>query len=212
MNKCAAWGTALVSIVAAFLAAGAGQQSPATRVENGPTYTKGGKLIRPDDYATWVFVGAELGIQYGPEIYAHPKEQAPRPGADVGDFHNIYINPEAYAHYVRTGEFPNRTVLVLDAYKAAHKEPRRIVRQGHYEAEHLRIEVAVKDRARPDGSPTVWAYYSFPKGGDRPETFATAASPHRDGECYQCHLHHADVDNVWVQFYPILRRVRQVGR
>jgi hypothetical protein len=26
-----------------------------------------------------------------------------------------------------------------------------------------------------------------------------------DSACYDCHREHANVDNVWVQFYPILR-------
>jgi hypothetical protein len=51
-------------------------------------------------------------------------------------------------------------------------------------------------RPRPG---TDWAYYDF----DKP-TKATAAA-FRDATCYDCHLKHADVDNVWVQFYPTLR-------
>jgi hypothetical protein len=63
----------------------------------------------------------------------------------------------------------------------------------------------VKNSARPDGSKTPWAYYSFtnrtaPNG---PPLATAKAQP--DANCYDCHLKHADRDNVWVQFYPTLR-------
>jgi hypothetical protein len=35
---------------------------------------------------------------------------------------------------------------------------------------------------------------------------------HRDNECYQCHRQHADVDNVWVQFYLTLRVLKKSDR
>jgi hypothetical protein len=212
MSKSLVSGAVAAVVLAAFALAGGRQQSPSPRVEHGPKYTKEGKLLRPDDYRTWVFAGADLGIEYGRAAYRDEQKDATGSDKKVGDFHNVYINTEAYDHYARTGEFPDRTVLVLDVYKAAQKEPRQIVRQGHYEAEQLQVEVAVKDRARPDGSQTVWAYYSFPRMANRREEFAATATSHRDGECYQCHLQHADVDNVWVQFYPTLRRLRQAPR
>ena len=37
---------------------------------------------------------------------------------------------------------------------------------------------------------------------------APAAKAFPNKACYDCHLEHADDDNVWVQFYPTLRRLR----
>jgi hypothetical protein len=59
----------------------------------------------------------------------------------------------------------------------------------------------VKNSARPDGSKTDWAYYDF--GLDR-----QSAKAFPDKACYDCHVEHAAADNVWVQFYPTLRKHR----
>jgi hypothetical protein len=205
---------AVAGLIVLSTLAVAGDRQPVLqpRAVAGPRYSTDGKLLRPDDYRTWVFVGAELGVEYGPQAYPDGKRPALRPDTKVGDFHNIYINPEAYSHYLRTGEFPDKTMLALDAYQAEQKEPQHIVRQGRFEGKQLHVEVAVKDRDRPDGSRTPWAYYSFPKTGDRPKELAATAAAHSDSECYQCHLQHADRDNVWVQFYPTLRVPQRAAR
>lgn len=47
--------------------------------------------------------------------------------------------------------------------------------------------------------PEGWAYYSFGDGSRASATaFARAA-------CFECHRQHAARDNVFVQFYPVLR-------
>ncbi|MGE5191328.1 MAG: cytochrome P460 family protein, partial [Deltaproteobacteria bacterium] len=115
------------------------------------------------------------------------------------NFHNVYINPEVYAQYVKTGKFPEKTVLVLDIFKAEEREPRKIVAEGLFPGAHAGVAVAVKNSARPDGSKTDWAYYDFGL-----ESKTAKAFP--DKACYDCHLQHADDDNVWVQFYPTLRK------
>ena len=63
----------------------------------------------------------------------------------------------------------------------------------------LSLSANVKNSRRPDGSKTDWAYYDFPAGQLTAKAFL-------DKACYDCHLDHASDDNVWVQFYPVLRR------
>ena len=118
----------------------------------------------------------------------------------MGDFHNVYINPEAYEAYIKSGKFPDKTVLVMDVYKAMDREPKGIVSRGYFPGEQRSIEVAVKNNNRPDGSKTDWAYYAFLNPSK-----ATTARAFPDIACYQCHRKHASDDNVWVQFYPTLR-------
>ena len=65
----------------------------------------------------------------------------------------------------------------------------------------LGVQVAVKNSHRPDGSTTPWAYYRFPDGSG-----ASQAQAEKDGACFECHAEHADLDHVWTQFYPILRK------
>jgi hypothetical protein len=165
-------------------------------------YNDQGELKRPVGYETWVFVGSNLGIEYGdgaakdrPAEKETNDKKKPGKGAN---FHNIYINPEAYAHYIKTGKFPEKTVFVLDIFKSEEREPRKIVAEGLFPGAHSGMAVAVKNSARPDGSKTDWAYYDFGLESKTARAFA-------DKACYDCHLEHADDDNVWVQFYPTLR-------
>lgn len=175
--------------------------SPAPQVRfTDPQYDAKGDLKRPADFRTWVFVGATIGLRYHKDLPdTTPREQDYAKKAEPGEFHNVYIRPEAYEHYLKTGKFPDLTVLVMDVYEAKERDAKGIVSKGLFPGAERRFEVAVKNSKRPDGSKTDWAYYAF----DKP-TKATA-SAFRDAACYDCHLKHADVDNVWVQFYPALR-------
>ena len=74
-----------------------------------------------------------------------------------------------------------------------------IVAEGLFPGAHSGLAVAVKNSARPDGSKTDWACYDFGLEAKTAKAFA-------DKTCYDCHLEHADDDNVWVQFYPVLRQ------
>jgi len=170
---------------------------------NRPQYTDQGQLKLPADFQTWVFVGANLGIEYRDAGANAPaaKQEQPKP-APVGNFHNIYINPEAYEHFVKTGQFPEPTILVLDIYKAEEGKPKDVVAAGLYPGRQSDVAVAVKNSSRPDGSKTDWAYYDFPQG-------KTTAKAFPDKACYDCHLQHAETDNVWVQFYPTLRSAKE---
>jgi hypothetical protein len=178
-------------------------KAAAKQVANRPQYTEQGELKFPADFETWVFVGANLGIEYrdaGANAPAADKDQPKPPPA--GKFHNIYINPEAYQEFLKTGKFPEPTILVLDIYKAEDGAPKEVVSSGLYPGRRSDIAVAVKNSSRPDGAKTDWAYYDFPLG-------KTTAKAFSDRACYDCHLEHADVDNVWVQFYPTLRSAKE---
>src|SRR6266536_3514657 len=106
------------------------------------------------------------------------------------EFHHVYLRPESYASFRRTGRFPERTVLVLELHEAAQKVAPS--RHGLFEGRRVAVEAAVKDSTRfPEG----WAYYSF---GDGSKAFATAFPR---TACFECHRQHAARDNVFVQFY-----------
>jgi Cytochrome P460 len=175
------------------------------RQTSAPEYDAKGNLLLPTDFKTWVFVGANLGLDYQQDVAAGtPREKKTRETAIVGDFHNVYINPEAYEQYLKTGKFPDKTVLVMDVYQAKDKEPQNVVVGGHFPGANRSVEVAVKNNNRPDGSKTPWAYYAFlvPKKGATAKAF-------KDATCFDCHMKHADDDNVWVQFYPTIRDVKK---
>jgi hypothetical protein len=183
--------------LAAILLLATRSTSDETRPTAGPQYNDKGELKLPADYRSWVFVGSNLGLEYRKEASETSRPDKGRQ-KERGDFHHVYINREAYEHYKRTGKFPDATMLVMDVYEAKEKEPRNIVSHGLFPGNQLHIEMAVKNSRRPDGSKTDWAYYAFP-----PNQSTAKAFP--DSACYQCHLRHAEDDNVWVQFYPSLR-------
>jgi len=169
-----------------------------------PKYTASGELILPRGFETWVFVGSNLGLAYREELPTMTALEATR--ADQPQFHNIYLDTAAYDHFRTTGEFPDRTVIVMDVFAAADKEPQNVVAKGVFNGARIGMEVAVKNSARPDGKKTVWAYYDFTDRSDPSKLKATApAFP--DESCETCHRQHAGRDHVWVQFYPTLREL-----
>ena len=183
---------ALIALIAAFVAAAQQQDSPIPPSLDGmavPTYTEDGDLIRPDDYRTWVFVGASLGLSYS-------EGAAEREGP--GAFTNVYIQPEAYRYFMETGKFPEGTMLPMDIYRPGSRES--INQAGYFEKDFLGMEVAVKDSDRYEEG---WAYLSF---RNRSGGLRASASAFPKDRCYDCHAEHAATDNVFTQFYPVLQR------
>ncbi|MBM3775122.1 MAG: cytochrome P460 [Acidobacteria bacterium] len=154
-----------------------------------PEYGGGNRLLRPGGYREWVFVGSSLGMGY--------KDEA---AAENPAFHHVYIQAQAYRHYARTGQFPDKTMLVMEV--VAPGTNASINRRGRFGDRFVGIEVAVKDTQR---FPEKWAYFDFIGDGGKPLAEAT---PLPQKSCWNCHRQHGEVDNVFVQFYPVLRDLR----
>lgn len=167
------------------------QGGDALREMTRPRYADGKQLLLPGEYRNWVFVGASLGLSYSETA----RESGP------GLFHHVYLQPEAYAHYRRTGQFPEQTMLVMELYRPEQKVS--INRGGYFEGERVGLEVAVKDRGQFEEG---WAYFDF-ANGRRPQA---PAFPKQS--CFDCHRQHAAADNVFTQFYPVLRSINAAGR
>ena len=148
-----------------------------------PKYDDANALLRPEGYREWVFVGSNLGIGYSDD------------GRD-GSFKNIFIQPAMYKAYKKTGNFPDKTMLVMEVFTAGEKRPPAKV--GKFEDKFRGIEVALKDESK---FPEKWAYFNFI--GDTGQLEKAKAFP-KDA-CWNCHNQHAAADNVFVQFYPALR-------
>jgi hypothetical protein len=155
--------------------------------EEGPRYDDAGKLRIPEGYRSWILVGTSLGLSYDdPE------------GGEM--FHETLMEPGAYEHFGRTGEFREGTMLALILHEVA--ESRLPQRGGRFAGAVAAVEMAVQDSARhPEG----WAYYDF---GAAPREVAPAF-PKRT--CYACHAEHAAHDNVFLQFYPSLAEAAPDG-
>ena len=149
-----------------------------------PSYDADGALQLHEDYLRWTLIGTSLGLSYNEEV---PRRES---------FNHTLMEPTAYDHFVRTGEFREGTMLTLlvrgteaDAMPARH---------GRFAAEVFAVELAVKDSSRVDEG---WAYYDFGVGSRT----RTSAQPFPKSQgCYTCHIEHAALDNVFLQFYPLL--------
>jgi len=159
-----------------------------------PVFEGKDTLLNPGNYRNWVFVGSNLGLSYANNPRPPQAEQTGR--REV--FHNLYINPSAYREYASTGKFPEGTMMILEFATKVEKNEAGL--QGLYQGEILGIEASVKDSKRFDGG---WAYYGF---ADNEGKALPKAQPFPKSSCWQCHNEHAATDNVFTQFYPVLRK------
>ncbi len=153
-----------------------------------PAFAPGGDPQIPDSYREWVFVGSATGLAYG-EPGARREHDTP------GAFTQVYLEPEAFRHFRETGEFPEGTTFVLDIRKPTTGIS--IARDGWFAGELLAVHAAIKDTRRLGG----WGYFHVNESG--------IARRARTDTCNSCHAEHGAVDNVFVQFYPVLSEVRK---
>ncbi|MEP7337164.1 MAG: cytochrome P460 family protein [Acidobacteriota bacterium] len=150
-------------------------------------------LLRPEGYREWVFVGSSTGLNYSPN-------PAPSSSTSATDFKNVYINPTSFREFVKTGKFPEGTVMILEIAQAANKNEPGL--QGAFASQYVALEASVKDSKRFPGG---WAYYGFT---DREGKLKDKAKPFPDSACLSCHQQKAATDRVFTQFYPVLNAAR----
>ena len=171
----------------------AAAQTPAPPRDQLPQFSPDGRLQRPTGWEAWVMVGTSTGLSYSDEVNA-------RPGAGPGMFHNVYLQPWAYRHFVDTGRFPEGSMFVLSFF--APSRDAAPARAGYYPADPMPVVEVHLKKAGVDS--TGWGFYNFGEGVEAASRIPGAAA------CYSCHAKEARVDHVFVQFYPALRRfVRQ---
>ena len=175
-----------VLIVAVMTRPGAQAQSTSA-----PSFSGTGELQRPTDYRDWVFLTSGLGMTYGPA-------QAEARGHQM--FDNVFVTPDAYREFLRSGTWPDRTMFILELREALTNVS--INNGGHTQGPVMMIEAAVKDQKRfPNGG---WGYFTF---SSRSGLTTSAASLPATAACYSCHRDNTAVDNTFVQFYPTLFEV-----
>jgi Cytochrome P460 len=178
---------ALVSVaVLIFVLEGAA--APPTNATESVKFTEDGKLMKPEGYRKWVYVGTPLtpnDLNGG---------EAPFP-----EFHAVYIDPESFAHYEKTGKFPDGTVIVKELVGVGAKEATS--GKGYFMGEFTGLEASIKDSKRFKDEPGNWAYFSF--GHTYPLKEMTAKNA--VASCNSCHKSSAETDYVFSQYYPVLR-------
>jgi hypothetical protein len=165
-----------------------------------PEYDKDGNLLRPTGFEKWVVVGTSIGLGYSDGDKPDP--------ANPGTFHNVYLQPEAFDHYVETGKFPEQTVFIVTnnrSQPAKTKGP--VSRTGFVASATSGLEVAIKDSKKyPEG----WAYFMFVDRLSKPNPQGRSAEhAFERKDCFDCHAEHAADDNVFTQFYSVLTDARE---
>lgn len=179
--------TKLLIISPAILLVWAATPQTKTSPGSGVEYTSDGQLRLPSDYREWVYLSSGFDMSYNPAMQM---------GHHM--FDNVFVNPDAWRAFVKSGTWPDKTVLVLEARGAEDRGS--INQKGNFQAAAVMgLEVHVKDQAR---FASKWAFFGF-SGGQ------TAKMIPLTENCYSCHRDHGAVDTTFVQFYPTLMPIEK---
>ena len=166
------------------------QRAATISTEAGPSYESDGRLRYPAHYREWIYLSSGIDMAYSKvALTIH------------STFDNVFVEPTAYREFLRSGTWPDGTLLVLESRAASEKGS--INQRGKYQAgEPLGVEVHVRDSKRFKGD---WAFFSFDSA--KPATLIPMTE-----DCYSCHQEHGAVDTTFVQFYPTLLPVATLRR
>ena len=141
-------------------------------------YAKDGSFVLPKDYREWVFLSSGINMTYGPNAgnAANPR------------FENVFVNPEAYRAFLKSGTWPDKTAMILEIRSSDSKVS--INKDGRVQTNVSAIEAHVKDASRGG-----WAFYGFQNIAAEGKLFP------KDADCYSCHEQNGAVDSTFEQFY-----------
>ena len=155
-----------------------------------------GKLQLPTGFRRWVFVGAPLtpnGLNNGK--------------AGFPEYHNVYVEARNVDAYLKTGSFPEGTVIVKELTRVlspmfpdgSRTEPSG---RGFFNGAFNGIDLTVKDSKRFSKT-NGWGFFTY---GHHPLPYEKTAAESSVTECAGCHIANvAKTDMTWIQFYPLLR-------
>ena len=183
----------LLQLLGALSLAYAADAYPDVKIE--PAFTNKGELRLPTDFRRWVFIGAPL------TPHALNNEAAGFP-----EYHNVYVQPEAYDYYLRHGSFPEGTVLVKELQltkERAFPDGSRLEASGRgfFPGTPNGLDVSVKDSKR-FAATSGWGFFNFGHHAPPYEASATLAALE---SCASCHQANAHEDMVFTGFYLQLK-------
>jgi len=184
-------------------AIGYGVTNAAENTVQSATFASDGQVNIPTNWRNWIFIGTPLT----PNALNNGK--APFP-----EFHNVYIEPSAYAHWQKTGKFANGTQIAKELVLVRQKDKDEmndngstgeVSGVGYFQGEFQGLELTIKDTKRYPNEPGGWAYFSF---GHKAPPYAQTAKLFPTESCNACHQASAANDFVFTQFYPVLRSAK----
>jgi hypothetical protein len=175
-------GVGILGLVVAALA----QTAPAANPMQIAQFTADGKLHKPADLDSWIFLGTSLGMGYNPGSF-----NAARPG----QFQVVLMEPNAYRYFVKNRSYAPGSMFLLSFYDS-DQQKRSINQNGFTQADLTNYEIHLIDPAKGDQA---HAFYMF--GAKDTEGHLMPAG----NACQRCHVDHGAFDGTFAQFYPTLR-------
>jgi hypothetical protein len=164
--------------------------------QSSAVFDSDGKLELPTGFRAWVFVGAPLtpnGLNDGK--------------ANFPEYHHVYVEKKNVDAYLKTGEFPEGTVIVKELTRvlnptfpdSSRKEPSG---RGYFNGAYNGIDMSIKDSKR-FAKTNGWGFFTF---GHHSMPYEKTSAERPVTECAGCHIANvAATDMTWIQFYPLLR-------
>lgn len=162
-----------------------------------------GQVMIPNNWRQWIYIGTPLT----PNALNDGEASFP-------EFHNVYIEPSAFAHWQKTGKFANGTQIAKELVLIRQKDKDdmnedgstgEVSGTGYFQGEFQGLELTIKDTERFADEPGGWVYYSF---GHKPQPYEKTAKAFPSESCNACHEGNAADDFVFTQFYPVLRAAK----
>ena len=159
-----------------------------------PKWTAKGELVLPSNHHQWVFLGSPLtpnALNGG--------------AAGFPEYHNVYVQPEAFRIYRETGDWPEGTIMFKElqlvqpgTYEDGSRD--EASGRGYFPAKLNGVDISVKDSERfkdTDG----WGFFTF---GHEAPPYPKTATVQPAEACASCHQANA-TNMVFSKFYaPIL--------
>jgi hypothetical protein len=176
--------------------------------QSSAVFNADGTVQVPTGFRKWVFVGAPLT----PEGLNDGKYNCDAAGtnctrSNFPEYHHVYIEQKNVDAYLKTGSFPEGTVIVKELTRvlnptfpdSSRTEPSG---RGYFNGAYNGIDMSVKDSKR-FAATNGWGFFTF---GHHPLPYNPTSAERPVTECAGCHIANvANTDMTWIQFYPLLR-------
>ena len=176
--------------------------------QSSAVFNADGTVQVPTGFRKWVFVGAPLtpeGLNDGKYNCNAGGTNCTR--SNFPEYHHVYIEQKNVDAYLKTGEFPEGTVIVKELTRvlnptfpdSSRKEPSG---RGYFNGAYNGIDMSIKDSKR-FAKTNGWGFFTF---GHHPLPYEKTSAERPVTECAGCHIANvANTDMTWIQFYPLLR-------
>lgn len=151
---------------------------------------KNNVLERPTGYREWVYVGTPLT----PNDMNNGK-------ANFQEFHTVYIDPESWEHWKKTGNVRDGAILIKEMTSVGSKVATS--GKGYFMGDFIGLEATIKSKREFPDEPGNWGYFSFTNEDHK--SIKKAAKLEPTANCNGCHQASAQDDLVFTQYYPVLR-------